>query len=298
MDIERPAIDDTLVRRLVATQFPRWANLPVWPVAPGGWDNRTFRLGEQMLARLPSAASYAAQVEKEQRWLPRLAPLLPLPIPAPLAVGAPAFGYPWPWSVYRWLDGDTAAPERIADLRDFAGRLAQFLVALQSIDATGGPPPGAHNFYRGGALTTYDAETRQAISALRARIDADAATEVWEAALASTWQDSAVWIHGDVSAGNLLLQGGRLSAVIDFGNLGVGDPACDLAPAWTMFGSASRDLFRARLALDAGTWARGRGWTLWKALIVAAGLTNTNTVDAAQLRRIIDAVLTDHRRRT
>lgn len=297
MDDEPRAIDDSLVRRLVATQFPQWADLPVRPVARGGSDNRNFHLGERMLVRLPSAADYAAQVEKEQCWLPRLAPLLPLPIPAPLAIGERADGYPWRWSIYRWLEGDTAAPERIADLCDFAASLAQFLVALQGIDPTGGPAPGPHNFHRGGALATYDAETRRAIAALAGRIDGDAATEVWEAALASTWQAAPVWIHGDVGLGNLLVQGGRLSAVIDFGNMGTGDAACDLAIAWTLLRGESREVLRNGLALDAATWARGRGWTLWKALIVAAGFTQSNAAEDAQAWRIIDEVLADHRRR-
>ena len=286
-------IDDALVRRLVTSQFPQWADLPVRPVAVSGWDNRSFHLGEYLIARLPSAQDYAVQVEKEQRWLPRLAPFLPLPIPAPLAIGEPAEGYPWRWSIYRWMEGQTAAPEGIADLRDFATSLAQFLGALQSIDATGGPPPGRHNFHRGGPLATYDAQTRQAIAALKGTIDVEAATEVWEGALATTWGASPVWIHGDVSAANLLVQAGRLSSVIDFGMLAVGDPACDLSIAWTLFEGETREVFRAILPLDTGTWARGRGWTLWKALIVAAGLTDTNAVEGAQPRRIIDEVLAD-----
>jgi len=290
-------IDDTLARRLVSTQFPQWADLPVQPVTPGGWDNRTFRLGEHLTMRLPSAAAYAAQVEKEHRWLSRLAPSLPLPIPAPVAVGAPAHGYPWTWSIYRWLDGDAAAPERIADLRDFARGLARFLNVLHHIDPSGGPPPGPHNFYRGGPLTTYDSETRHAITVLRGRIDVNAATEVWEAALATSWHGSPVWVHGDISAGNLLVRDGRLSAVIDFGQLGIGDPACDLSIAWTLFEGKSRENFRAMLAFDAGTWSRGRGWTLWKALIVAAGLANTNAVEVAQSRRVLDEVLSDPLRR-
>ena len=284
----------------MASQFPQWAHLSVRPVARGGWDNKTFHLGEQMLVRLPSAADYAEQVRKEQRWLPKLAPLLPLPIPALLALGEPAAGYPWKWSIYRWLEGDTATPERITDLQDFANTLAQFLIALQRIDPTDGPAPGPHNFHRGGSLTTYDAETRQALVALQGTIDVDAATEVWEAALATTWDGSPVWIHGDIGAGNLLVQGGRLSAVVDFGNLGVGDPACDLAIAWTLFGGERRKVFRAMLPLDAGVWARARGWTLWKALIVAAGLCDANPLDveAAPPRLVIHDVLEDHGRTT
>ncbi len=287
-------IDVSLVRRLVAGQFPQWADLPIKPVEFDGWDNRTFRLGEDMSVRLPSAEAYTMQVEKEHRWLPRLAPLLPLPIPVPLAMGVPADGYPWHWSVYRWIEGETASIERIAALRQFATALAQFLVALQRIDATGGPPSGPHNFYRGGPLITYDGETRQAIAALDGEIDTDAVTAVWDAALAATWHGPPVWFHGDISVGNLLVEWGRLSAVIDFGTSGVGDPACDLAIAWTLFEGESREAFRAALPLDNATWARGRGWTLWKALIVAAGLPGTNPLEARKSRRVIDEVLADH----
>lgn len=291
MDVEKLVIDDAFVRRMVAEQFPQWADLSLRSAAAGGWDNRSFRLGEHMIVRLPSAADYSVQVEKEHRWLPKLAPLLPLLIPTPLAMGEPAVGYPWRWSIYRWIEGDTAAPERISDLSDFATSLAQFLIALQRIDPTDGPRLGPHNFWRGGPLTTYDAETRQAIALLKGKINTNAATQVWEAALKTTWDRPPVWIHGDVSAGNLLVKAGRLSSVIDFGMLGVGDPACDLSIAWTLFSGESREAFRARLPLDAGTWARGRAWTLWKALIVAAGLTETNAVEAARPWRVIDEVL-------
>src|SRR3712207_6823964 len=248
---DREDIEVALVQRLISAQFPQWAHLPITPAVPQGWDNRTFRLGAKMSVRLPSAAPYALQVEKEHRWLPELAPHLPLPIPVPLAKGAPAEGYPFNWSIYRWLEGETARTERVDDLIEFATTLADFLAALQRIDPTGGPPPGRHNFFRGGPLTVYDAETRQAIAALDGRIDTDAATAVWEAALAATWHGPPVWFHGDVAAGNLLVEGGRLSAVIDFGTSGVGDPSCDVAIAWTRFGGrAGRP--SARLS----------GWTL------------------------------------
>lgn len=279
------------MRRLVDRQISEWADLPIRPIARGGWDNRSFRLGAHMVVRLPSAMDYAAQVEKEQRWLSKLAPSLPLPIPTPLAIGEPTDDFPCKWSVYRWLEGDVAATARIADPCDFATRLAQFLAALQRIDPTNGPPPGPHNFQRGGPLATYDAQTRQAIRVMCGTIDVDAATGIWEAALSTTWQGAPVWIHGDVSAGNLLVRDGRLSAVIDFGLLGVGDPACDLSIAWTMLEGESREVFRAVLPLDAGTWSRGRGWTLWKALIVAAGVAGTNAIEAEQSRRVIDRIL-------
>ena len=192
-------IDDALVSRLVAAQFPQWSELPIRPVTPSGWDNRTFRLGDTMVVRLPSGEEYADQVAKEQRWLPILAASLPLAIPIPLALGQPAAGYPWNWSVYRWLEGEAASSGSIADLTDFASSLGRFLGALQRIDATGGPAPGPHNFHRGGAPGIYDGQTRQAIAALKGKIDGDAAIAVWEAALASMWQGPPVWVHGDVS---------------------------------------------------------------------------------------------------
>jgi aminoglycoside phosphotransferase (APT) family kinase protein len=292
---DAPVIDESLVHRLVGTQFPQWADLLVKPVAFGGWDNRTFHLGEHMSVRMPSAAKYAEKVEKEQHWLPVLAPLLPIQIPVPLAMGKPGEGYPWHWSVYKWLEGNTATLERINNLPQFATQLGEFLAALQSIDATGGPLAGAHNFYRGGPLTTYDAEARQSIKILRAKIDIDAITDVWDTAIASTWQGMPVWVHGDVAVGNLLVVNGQLNAVIDFGGMGVGDPACDLVLAWTFFKGASREAFRAALPLDNATWARGRGWALWKALIICAGLPGTNHSEAENSWRIIDEVLNDHK---
>lgn len=284
-------IDVSLVRRLLV-QFPQWADLPVKRVAFDGWDNTTFRLGEDLSVRLPSAQAYAGQVEKEHRWLPRLAPLLPLPIPVPLAMGVPANGYPWHWSVYRWLEGENATIKSIADLQQFATTLAQFLAALQRIDPADGPPPGQHNFFRGGPLTTYDSETRDAIATLRGKIDADAVTAVWEAALRATWHGPPVWLHGDVSAGNLLVEKGRLNAVIDFGCTAVGDPACDLTIAWTLFSGESRNAFREALPLDRATWARGRGWALWKGLITLVKHT-TNPTKARNARGVIDDVLVD-----
>lgn len=286
-------IDAALVRRLVASQFPHWADLEVRPVAAGGWDNRTFHLGSDRVARLPSARRYAAQVEKDQLWLPRLAPHLPLPIPAPLATGAPGEDYPHPWSVFGWLEGEAALTAPISDLSAFAADLAAFLAALHRIDASDGPPPGAHNFFRGGPLATYDDETRRAIATLEGQIDTVAATEVWDAALASTWSGPPVWVHGDVAASNLLVQDGRLSAVIDFGCCGVGDPACDLAIAWTFFAGDGRQAFRTALPLDAATWARGRGWTLWKALITLAQAPGVNPAGFGTARRVLEDVLAE-----
>lgn len=289
-------IDTALVRHLIDSQFPQWKDLTIQPVALSGWDNRTFHLGENMLVRMPSALDYELQIEKEQQWLPKLAPLLPLSIPVPLAMGKPSENYPWKWSIYRWIDGQSANHSQIADLSDFAKSLAKFLLALERIDATDGPLPGLHSFHRGGNLNHYDEEVRQAIITLEDRLDVKASIEVWEAALMTTWDKAPVWVHGDISAGNLLIQQGQLSAVIDFGQLAVGDPACDLAITWTLFKDNSREIFRKALQLDSDTWARGRAWTLWKALVVAAGFTDPNNTESKQCWRIIDEVLEDHKR--
>src|SRR3712207_7852203 len=181
--------------------------------------------------------------------------------------------------------------ERVENLIEFATTLADFLTALQRIDPTGGPPPGRHNFFRGGPPAVYDAETRQAIATLDGRIDTDAATAVWETALAAKWHGQPVWVHGDVAAGNLLVEEGRLSAVIAFGTSGVGDPSCDLAIAWTLLGEESRHAFRAALQVDDATWARGRGWALWKALITLEGHVDTNPPEAERIQREIDDII-------
>lgn len=291
-------IDADLVRRLVDDQFPQWRGLEVKPVTDSGWDNRTFHLGDQMLARLPRHRQYVGQVEKEQAWLPRLAAQLPLPIPAPVALGQPGDGYPWPWSVYRWIEGETAARAGLPNPVQLATDLADFLLALHRVDATGGPPPGKHNHFRGGDLAVYDRQTRQALEILEGQIDTATALELWEQALATRWSGPPVWLHGDVIPGNLLMRDGRLCAVIDFGLACVGDPACDLAIAWRTFHGEAREAFRARLPLDAGTWARGRAWTLWKALIVLAPLPNMNPDGREDCPRLIADLLAEHRAAT
>ena len=286
-------IDTALVRQLIAEQFPQWSGLPLRRVEIDGWDNRTFHLGDDLTVRLPSAERYASQVDKEHEWLPILAPYLPLPIPESLSKGVPSAGYPWSWSIRRWIEGQTATIDRIGDLCEFAAGLGQFLLALQECDATNGPPPGHHNFFRGGSLTVYDGETRDAIASLHGRIDHQMAIAVWERSLESTWDRSPVWIHGDVSPTNLLVQNGRLCAVIDFGGCGVGDPACDLAIAWTLFRDKSRKVFRDALGADPATWERGRGWALWKGLITAAKHMDSNPPKSEPAMRVVDTVMGD-----
>ena len=286
-----PSIDADLVRELVGDQFPQWRHLEVRPVDRSGWDNRTFRLGDRLCVRLPSAACYAGQVERENRWLPRLAPGLPLPIPQPVALGQPACGYPWRWSVRRWLEGRDAASEPVAQGRSLAQDLARFLVRLRASDATGAPGPGQHNFWRGGPLETYDAQAREAADALRERLDVRRALAIWESGTRSRWSGAPVWFHGDVEPSNLLLSNGRLCAVIDFGLAGVGDPACDLVMAWTHFEAQDRLVFRGGLDLDAETWARGRAWALWKALVVAAAQPGTDPGQVGRAERTLGRIL-------
>jgi aminoglycoside phosphotransferase (APT) family kinase protein len=291
---DRSTIDVSLARRLIDSQFPQWSGLPIAEVEVDGWDNRTFRLGSELTVRLPTGEWYAKQVDKEQQWLPVLAPQLPLPIPLPVARGEPDSAFPYPWSVYRWLDGELASRRRIRNLPSFATTLATFLNALRRVDATGGPAPGQHNFYRGGPLGTYQEETLQAIDALGNEVHVDAVRRVWDDAMATSWDCEPVWFHGDVATGNLLVRDGRLAAMLDFGSSGVGDPACDMVIAWTFLSGLSRDRFRAELDVDAGTWSRGRGWALWKALITLVGHLERGAPQAATTRAEIDEILTDH----
>ena len=253
-------IDVALVFSLVAGQFPQYSDLPVSPVEPGGNDNRTFRIGADLSARLPSAAGYVPAIEKEHRWLPELARELPVAIPVPVGLGVPGIGYPWPWSLNRWLPGSDLLSVEDVDLTGLAASLGSFLKELHRIDGRNGPIAGGHSFYPGASLMHYDGEAR---SVLRGPDEA----KVWETATASEWNGPPVWFHGDLAPGNILVQDGRLSAVIDWGTSGVGDPACDLTIAWTFFHASDRQVFASAIAADTDTWSRARGWALWKALI-------------------------------
>ena len=265
-----------VVRRLVDSQFPQWASLPIDPIGLDGWDNTTYRLGDELSVRLPNGDAYAPQVDKEHHWLPRLARHLPVVIPESVAVGAPCDEFPRPWSIRRWIDGEPAATAPV-DRGDLARHLAAFLRALQRIDARDGPPAGPHSFFRGGPLHTYDAETRESMRMLGDRIDQHAVASTWRLAVASRWEQQPVWVHGDMAASNLIVRHGQLVAVIDFGCAAVGDPACDLVAAWTLFDSTDRDAFMSDLGLDHDTWDRARGWALWKALRVLVNDTTGDT---------------------
>lgn len=283
-------IDVTVVKRLIREQFPEWSELEIKPVTNGGNDNRTFHLGNDMSVRLPSGEAYVPQVEKELKWLPILSKELSLPISTPLARGNPSKEYPFPWTVNKWIDGETLRLQNIHDLSQFAKDLGTFLNELQAIDARGGPIAGKHNFYRGGNLAVYDPETRGAIKQNKDTLNGSLLNEIWELALNSTWAATPVWVHGDMAPGNILVKDGRLSAVIDFGILGVGDPSCDAAMAWTFFDEPSRKVFRNTLQMDGDTWNRARGWALWKALITYHSNRSSDKAIAEESYRIMKTI--------
>ena len=295
MHADEVDVDDALVRRLVATQFPQWANLRIEPVEPRGTDNALYRLGDDMVVRLPRTERTTATLEKERKWLPMLAPHLPLAVPIPLAEGTPGEGYPFAWSVYSWLRGENATVERVTDLSRLATDLATFVAALERIEPAGGPPPGRHNFFRGEPLAARDAAVRESICELGDEIDVAVVTEAWEATLGvPEWQRTPVWIHGDLDSRNLLVEEGRLGAVIDWGGLGVGDPACDVMVAWKVLSAETRHIFRSELSVDDATWARGRGWALSQALNALTYYTmETNAVLVREARGWLAEVLAD-----
>jgi aminoglycoside phosphotransferase (APT) family kinase protein len=287
-------IDIALVQQLVSSQFPHWADLTLKPVPSAGTDNALYRLGNDMVVRLPRIDWAVGDVDKECKWLPKIAPFLPISIPAPLGQGIPTEDYPWPWSVYTWLEGSNPIVGHIPDPAFLTKDLVAFIQALQKIDLPNGPISN-----RGVPLKQrQDIETRKALKQLDGMIDVQAATVIWEAALkVPKWSKSSVWVHGDLSPGNLLIQNGRLSAVIDFGNLGVGDPACDLIIAWNLLPADMRHAFRTGLGVDDATWERGRGWALSIALIALPYYKDTNPVLANNARYVIQEIIEDNPKR-
>lgn len=269
-------ITEDLVRALIREQFPQWVDLPVEAVESQGWDNRTFRLGAELAVRLPSAQGYVAGIEKEDRWLPILAKHLPLPVPFVVATGSAGSGYPFPWSVRRWLPGDTVASATNVDRSELARELGNFLKMLRRVPSSRGPAGGPHSYFRGCHPSVYSEQVQCALEALDGEVDVATCQAIWADALTSAWPYSPTWFHGDVAVGNLLATDGRLSAVIDFGTCGVGDPACDLVMAWTYFAGRERAIFHEAADLDDSTWRRARGWALWKALATMAGLSSSD----------------------
>lgn len=287
-----PRIDEALARRLVDAQFPQWAGLPLTLLDPAGSDHVIYRLGDALSVRLPRHDGAVGQARKEFQWLPRLAPHLPLAVPVPLGVGEPAFGYPWPWAVSRWLDGEVATVAALADSREAAIELARFLAALQRFAPEDLPVEHAREDLTGRPLSDRDHATRLAIAQVDGVFDAAAMTGLWDAALSAPgWDRPPVWFHGDFHTGNLLTVDGRLSAVIDFGGLGTGDPACDLMIAFTLMTADSRAAFRAALGVDDATWTRGRGWALATGLNAYTAYAAVSPRVAAQTTRQITQAL-------
>jgi aminoglycoside phosphotransferase (APT) family kinase protein len=291
MHADEVETDVALVRRLLTRQFPGWADVPITPVDSYGTDHDIYRLGDHLAARLPRIGWAAGQAAKEAEWLPKLAPHLPLALPVPLVRGQPAEGYPFEWSVYEWLPGENANGT-IDDLNQTAVDLAAFVKALRQVDSTGAypRPPRA----RGAPLAELDEQVRRSIAQVGDRIDANAALRSWEESLdAPVWDGSEVWVHGDLLPGNLLVVDSRLSAVIDWGGLNVGDPACDLQPAWNMFAGDSREQFRAELEVDDASWLRGRGWALYQAVSALPYYWDTNPGMIRQASHALAHLLAD-----
>jgi aminoglycoside phosphotransferase (APT) family kinase protein len=282
-------IDAGLVGRLVAAQFPRLAGLPVSAVRPAGTVNAIYRLGDHLCARLPRVQRYADDLEDEWRWLPRLAPKLSLRIPEPVGRGHPAGGYPFPWAIYRWIDGQPYADELVGDERQAATDLARFVAELRAVELVAGAPRAGRR-----PLHELDAATRTAVDALPCAIDRGAVTAAWEHALqAPAWPGTPVWIHTDLLRSNLLVDRGRLSAVIDFGAAGIGDPAADVIAAWSVFGRTGRAAFRAALGVDDGTWDRARGFALHQAVLIIPYYAKTNPAFAASAKRTVEEILAE-----
>jgi aminoglycoside phosphotransferase (APT) family kinase protein len=282
--------DAALVRRLLAGQFPQWAELPIERVPSAGTSNALYRLGNDMVVRLPRIHWAARGEDQDFQWLPRLAPLLPVAIPVPLAKGIPAEGYPWEWGIYTWLEGENPVVGIVADPSAIRRDAVQFVDALHRVDLADGPPT-----HRGASLEGQDESARAALVALEGMIDTDAASAAWDEALGTPgWSGPPVWIHGDLLPGNLLVEGGRLTGVIDWGLLGIGDPACDMIIAWSLLPAEARKVFRAELDIDDATWTRGRGWALSIALIALPYYKDTNPVFADVARHLIREVLADN----
>ncbi len=283
--------DVDLVRRLLAGEFPQWADRPLRLVPSHGTDHDVYRLGDDLAVRLPRIGWATQQAAREAEWLPRLAPLLPLALPVPVAMGGPAEGYPFDWSVYEWLPGESASTARY-DPDAAAVDLAAFIAALRRIDTAEAyaRPPRA----RGADLAELDEAVRDAVRRLGDRVDGPTVLRAWQESLdAPAWSGPGLWLHGDLLPGNLLVVDGRLSAVIDFGGLNVGDPACDLQPAWNLFSGGSRARFRAELAVDDASWLRGRGWALLQAVIALPYYWDTNPGIVRQTSHALREVLAD-----
>lgn len=283
----------SIASKVIKEQFPEFADLDIRSVKIQGHDNRTFRLGPSMSIRMPTKESYALKVPKEQEILPKLKSHLTTAIPTPIKMGNSSSYYPFNFSIYKWLDGESANSLKINDesLESIALELAQFLKELHDIDSSDGPSPGLHNWYRGEHISVYDHQTRAQIAELKDIIDSDKALTLWQNAMRTKWQKPPVWIHGDFASGNILIKDGRLVGVIDFGGVGIGDPACDLVIVWTFLKGKAREIFKQKLDLDSDTWLRAKAWALWKATHELCQIKNMNDSSVLVHQHVISDVL-------
>lgn len=292
MHVNELEIDEHLVRVLIDSQCPQWANLPINAVPSSGTDNALFRLGSEYIVRLPriewEAGCINKSINKEYEWIPKIARLLKISISEPLFKGDPSQLYPWPWLVAKWNEGSNPSFEKNNEYALLAEELANFLNDLHRIQLPNGP-----SSRRGVSLKEIDKETIKAIGELTTEVDIQSVTSVWNQLFnVQSWNKDSVWVHGDFLPGNILIKNNRLSAVIDFTDVGIGDPACDLIIAWSLFNAQSRNIFRENLeSIDADTWERGRGWALSIALIMLPYYKNTNPVLASLARRMIENVM-------
>lgn len=268
--------DAALVRRLLAAQFPDWAGLPVRRVQSFGTDNALYRLGDELQARLPRIGWAVGQIEKELEWLPRLAPHLPLRVPEPLALGQPAEGYPYTWGLYRWLPGEMLPLSEMTVRPDLARQLAEFVLALRGCGMT--DAPRAEN--PSTDLQQLDPHVRASLEASSELLDTETRrriTAVWDDAMTLPgWTAAPIWIHGDLHSNNLLWDGERLTAVLDFASLELTDPAVDLMVAWNALNTEGRRIYREALQPDNASWERGRARALAKALLALPYYQHTN----------------------
>ena len=282
-------VDANVVVRLLAAQFPHLQDLRIDAVRSTGTVNALFRIGDGLCARLPLLETWTADIARELRWLPQLSRSLTTRIPEPVAAGEPTSFYPFPWAIFRWIVGEPYSDENVDDERRAARTLARFVAELHAIEPGEGAPRGGRR-----PLRELDIDTRAAIDGGSDVIDADAAMVVWERSLeAPVWNGEGTWIHGDLLRPNLLVDGGRLCAVIDFGGAGLGDPATDVIPAWAVFGRVGREVFRSALDVDDGTWARARGIALHQAAMIIPYYAETNPGFVALAKRTIEQIVTD-----
>lgn len=295
MSIEKVTTNLALVEKLIATQCPQWSHLPISKVASGGTDNDIYKLGDDMCVRLPRFAYAKGQIEQEAKYLPHFK-ALPLKTPSSLMVGRPAHEYPWQWAVYDWLPGQEATPDKLNDMHQVAKQLAEFLQALHKIKTNNAPSSGQNNSNRGCDLTVCDQPTRNAIKNLNDEYEAETLQQIWHNALKTPkWSKPPIWVHGDIKYDNLLARNGKLSAVIDFGLMGVGDPAVDLMLAWNLLPTSARQTFKTALYINENTWQRGRGWALSVSLVALAYYKNTNQKLSAISRHTINEIIKEHK---